>query len=350
MNIIACLVLNRQYNISQVIFNHLVDNIKGEKHIMYPRFVQMLLDDQIPNLPKDPKDETKLHHMDSETLKRLHKYKGVKPESEPRYRPKFGKIKKANYVAPEGDQWRHANSNSEDETDRLKDMVEKKLRFWYVKDEKKRKRTPKVSTPKVVIKGKRGSQEASERFVDTSFEYNSNNINVCVAESTKRKSPPGLVDESVILPTDLIKDGADLLKMSFAEYEKRSAAAGAEIVNVEVQKTAENVEKTAENIEAAGEGVKETHVEGLVYTDSSATESDEIDPTKIAPTSYVSGKQKFKGSPKKKKASDEEDATYEPTPKRRRKFLRSVKLDLQELFQEVLEPGKTQHLSFSNLQ
>ncbi|KAJ0448519.1 hypothetical protein HanPSC8_Chr17g0784451 [Helianthus annuus] len=36
MNIITCLVLNRPYNVSQVIFDHLVDNIKGDKYIMYP--------------------------------------------------------------------------------------------------------------------------------------------------------------------------------------------------------------------------------------------------------------------------------------------------------------------------
>ncbi|KAM0070773.1 hypothetical protein Hdeb2414_s0001g00017091 [Helianthus debilis subsp. tardiflorus] len=124
MNIIACLVLNRPYNISQGIFNHLIDNIRGEKYIMYPRFIQMLLDDQVLNLPKDPTDELKLHHMDSETLKRLDKYKGLKPEQEPRYKGKIGKTKKVDYVAPEDDQWRHAESNSDDETDKLKDMVE----------------------------------------------------------------------------------------------------------------------------------------------------------------------------------------------------------------------------------
>ncbi|MFS7954113.1 hypothetical protein Hanom_Chr07g00626501 [Helianthus anomalus] len=53
---------------------------------MYPRFVQMLLDDQFPNLPKDPSDELPLEHMDSETLKRLNTYRRVKPEDEPRYR------------------------------------------------------------------------------------------------------------------------------------------------------------------------------------------------------------------------------------------------------------------------
>ncbi|KAF5798835.1 hypothetical protein HanRHA438_Chr07g0307861 [Helianthus annuus] len=129
MNIVACFVLNISYNISQVIFNHMVDNVKGEKYIMYPRFIQMLLDDQLPNLPKDPTDEMKLHHMNSETLKILNKYKGLTPEQEPRVKGMIGKIMKLNYVAPENDQWRHAESNSEDESERLSEMVEKKLRF-----------------------------------------------------------------------------------------------------------------------------------------------------------------------------------------------------------------------------
>ncbi|MFS7953291.1 hypothetical protein Hanom_Chr07g00616801 [Helianthus anomalus] len=103
MNIIACLVLNRPYNISQVIFNHMLDNIKGEGYVMYPRFVQMLIDDQIPNLLKDPSDELPLEHMDSDTLKMLNTYRGVKS----------GKIKESDYVALEADNWRDADSNSD---------------------------------------------------------------------------------------------------------------------------------------------------------------------------------------------------------------------------------------------
>ncbi|KAL9996913.1 hypothetical protein Hdeb2414_s0007g00245301 [Helianthus debilis subsp. tardiflorus] len=111
------------YNISQVLFNHMVDNVKGEKYIMYPRFVQMLLNDQIPNLPKDPADELKLNHVSSETLNRLNKYKGLTVEQEPRVKGMIGKIKNANYVAPKNDHWRHENSNSEDETDSLRGMT-----------------------------------------------------------------------------------------------------------------------------------------------------------------------------------------------------------------------------------
>ncbi|MFS8018047.1 hypothetical protein Hanom_Chr15g01387541 [Helianthus anomalus] len=53
MNIITGLVLNRPYNVSQVLFDRLVDNIMGEKYIMYPRFIQMMIDDQVNDLPKD---------------------------------------------------------------------------------------------------------------------------------------------------------------------------------------------------------------------------------------------------------------------------------------------------------
>ncbi|KAF5804797.1 hypothetical protein HanXRQr2_Chr05g0201361 [Helianthus annuus] len=162
MNIITCLVLNRPYNISQVLFDHMVDNIRGEKYIMYPRFIQMMIDDQVTDLPKDHADELGLRHMKSETLSRLSQYKGLKKdESEPRARRMICKINNSNYVASENDAWRHENSNSEDETNSLRDMHEKKLRYWFVKDGK-RKRTPKasptviapkVSTPKIVVKG-----------------------------------------------------------------------------------------------------------------------------------------------------------------------------------------------------
>ncbi|KAJ0623711.1 hypothetical protein HanIR_Chr01g0035231 [Helianthus annuus] len=132
MNIITCLVLNRPYNISQVLFNHMIDNIRGEKYIMYPRFIQMMIDDQVTDLPKDPADEMNLRHMKSETLSRLSQYKLKKDETEPRAKHMICKIANPRYVAPENDAWRHENSNSEDETDRLNGMHQKNLRYWFV--------------------------------------------------------------------------------------------------------------------------------------------------------------------------------------------------------------------------
>ncbi|MFS8035287.1 hypothetical protein Hanom_Chr17g01591321 [Helianthus anomalus] len=281
MNIITCLILNRPYNISQVIFNHMLDNIKGERYGQYPRFVQMFIDDQVQNLPKADGDELRLEHMDSETLKRLDVYKEVKNGDEPKFRQKFAAIKKADYEAPEDDKWRHDNSNSDDETKKMELLLLKKTRWWVKKDEKPRKRTLKVTTPKVVQK-----------------------------DTKKKKSPPRLVDEPLIDPQEVIDRGVDLLNMSFAEYERLSAPQ----VDKDVAKSTENVESTA-----GGEALKETLVEGEMHTNLSETES-EIEVTQIAPISYVSGKFKLKKTVKKKKASDEEDATYEPTSSEKEKL------------------------------
>ncbi|MFS7937081.1 hypothetical protein Hanom_Chr05g00423331 [Helianthus anomalus] len=156
------------------------DNIKREKYIMYPRFVQMLLDDQVKDLLKDPADELELQHMSSETLNRLNKYKGLTEDQELRIKGMIckglfaPKIKNPDYVAPENDAWRHENSNSKEESEKLSEMHEKKLRYWFVRDGK-RKRTPRVSptvtapkvtTPKVVIKGEFGKGESHERLID----------------------------------------------------------------------------------------------------------------------------------------------------------------------------------------
>ncbi|KAJ0832149.1 hypothetical protein HanPSC8_Chr15g0675431 [Helianthus annuus] len=231
MNIITCLVLNRPYNISQVLFNHMIDNIKGEKYIMYPRFIQMLLDDQVPNLLKDLAGELKLQHMNSDILNRLNKYKGLLEDHEPRVKGMIGKIKNAKYVAPENDLWRHEDSNSEDKSERLSEMVEKNLRFWFEKDGK-RKRTPKVSpkvaTPNIVIKGKIGKQESHKR-IGRLFLLNVILVSVVVfiVEPEKKKSTPTLVDEPVIDPTDLVQQGVDLMKMTLDDFVKQSEVAKA---------------------------------------------------------------------------------------------------------------------------
>ncbi|MFS8017924.1 hypothetical protein Hanom_Chr15g01386081 [Helianthus anomalus] len=150
MNIITCLVLNRPYNVSQVIFNYMVDNVGSGsgKYIMYPRFIQMMIDDQFKDLPKDHADILGLRNMTTDNLSRLAK-NPKKDDSEPRARRIIFKIDNPAYVAPENDAWRHDNSNSENEDDKMREMVEKKLRYWFVKDGK-RKRTPKIS-PSVSI-------------------------------------------------------------------------------------------------------------------------------------------------------------------------------------------------------
>ncbi|MFS7986774.1 hypothetical protein Hanom_Chr11g01014221 [Helianthus anomalus] len=126
---------------------------------MYPRFIHMMIDDKFKDLQKDPDDILGLRNMTADKLSRLSK-NTKKDDPEPRVRRMICKIDNSSYVAPENDAWRHDNSNSENEDDKIREMVEKKLRYWFVKDGK-RKRTPKTSptvsipkepTPKIVVK------------------------------------------------------------------------------------------------------------------------------------------------------------------------------------------------------
>ncbi|MFS7968298.1 hypothetical protein Hanom_Chr09g00795801 [Helianthus anomalus] len=191
MNIITCLILNWPYNVSQVIFDYMVENAKAEikKYIMYPRFVQMLIDDKFEDLEKRNDDILGLRHMTVETITRL--IKGPNPGA----KRMICKINNPAYVAPENDKWRHGNSDSDKEDEKMSLMVEKKTRWWFVRDGK-RKRTPKtppvVSIPKNVEMGP---------FV----------------EPQQR-----LVDETVLEPLEVIEQGAGLLKQTLESYLKRN--------------------------------------------------------------------------------------------------------------------------------
>ncbi|KAF5759316.1 hypothetical protein HanXRQr2_Chr16g0739761 [Helianthus annuus] len=171
------------------------------------------------------------------------------------------------------------------------------------KDEKQKKktttpRTPKVATPKA----------ASKRA------------------PKKQKSPPHLVDEP---DDDVTPENIDITiagdpvadEITGDDHEIFSGEIEAIIANQDAAKAAQNVEaaaggeKSGKNIKA----MKETLVESEVHSDSSETESD-IEVTKMAPTSYVSGKFRMKGPSRKKKGSDKEDATYEPSASEKEKL------------------------------
>ncbi|MFS7966692.1 hypothetical protein Hanom_Chr09g00776761 [Helianthus anomalus] len=76
MCVVTALVLNKKYNFSRIIFHNMKDNItSGSKSWMYPRFMQMMLDHDYPNLVKDEQNDLLvLNHRDNETLIRLSKY------------------------------------------------------------------------------------------------------------------------------------------------------------------------------------------------------------------------------------------------------------------------------------
>ncbi|KAJ0751692.1 hypothetical protein HanPI659440_Chr09g0315781 [Helianthus annuus] len=105
---------------------------------MYPRFIMMLINDKIKDLPKNRDDIMDLRNVNNESIARITKEKDAKTKQ------MICKIKDTDYVAPENEKWRHENSDSDNENAKMSEMAEKKTRWWCVRDGK-RKRTPKSS-------------------------------------------------------------------------------------------------------------------------------------------------------------------------------------------------------------
>ncbi|MFS7978330.1 hypothetical protein Hanom_Chr10g00914251 [Helianthus anomalus] len=129
MNIVISLVLNRKYNISQVIFEYMKESnqAKGDKYIMYPRFIIMLINDKIKDLPKIRSDVMDVRNITHETILRVTKEGDAKPKQ------MICRIKDPKYVAPENEKWRHDNNDSDNEDEKMNGMSEKKTRWWCVK-------------------------------------------------------------------------------------------------------------------------------------------------------------------------------------------------------------------------
>ncbi|KAI3802335.1 hypothetical protein L1987_30466 [Smallanthus sonchifolius] len=109
----VALVLNILFNFSEMVFMHLKENIylKGDNaYLMYPRFLQMIIDDQLPLLPRSDVDIIKLEHMTDVTLNRVQTYRG-RP-TKPPHRRLIGHLANLDYVAPANRKWRHDNSDS----------------------------------------------------------------------------------------------------------------------------------------------------------------------------------------------------------------------------------------------
>ncbi|MFS7899814.1 hypothetical protein Hanom_Chr00s079776g01793281 [Helianthus anomalus] len=268
MNIITFLVLNRPYNVSKVIFDFLVENVRAgsSKYIMYPRFFMMMIDDLVKDIQKDDDDDILgLRNMTADTISRLAK------GPEPRVRRMICRINNPAYVAPENNSWRHDNSNSEDENEKMNEMVEKKTRWWFMRDGK-RKRTPK-SSPIVPIP----------------------------TEPTPKIVPQQrLVDELVLDPSKVLQKGADLLKQSLESYLKKNE-------EVAAQKEQSSSVPT--------ENFKETEPKGVARDNSSDADDESTKTeTELDLTTLGRGKAQLKKKPtKKKKGSDEEDSTYTPS-------------------------------------
>ncbi|MFS7927558.1 hypothetical protein Hanom_Chr04g00310571 [Helianthus anomalus] len=100
----------------------------GNKFWMYPRFLQMIMNVQHPDLPKVDNDILKIDTMIEHSLKIFRgiatkRYKESKPP-----RKLIGALDKTDYIALENDKWRHNDSQSDDDDPKLKKMMEDKFR------------------------------------------------------------------------------------------------------------------------------------------------------------------------------------------------------------------------------
>ncbi|XP_021984912.1 trichohyalin-like [Helianthus annuus] len=250
----------------------------ADKYIMYPRFIMLLLNNKIKDLPKDCEDVMEMSCVNKVTIGRITKDKDEKTKQ------MICRIKDKAYVAPENDRRRHDDSNSDNEDSRMNEMTEKKTRWWHVRDGK-RKRTPK-SSPAVVIpkEGEKGSSGEPQQK---------------------------LIDETVLEPSVVIEQGADLLKQSLETYLKK---------NEEV--AAQQAQGTGVHAEKVTRGQQETEVlRSSSDGDSEATQSE----SELIPETVGKGKVQLKKKPtKKQKGSDEEDSPYDPEKSKRQRKKRKA--------------------------
>ncbi|KAJ0879561.1 hypothetical protein HanRHA438_Chr10g0452941 [Helianthus annuus] len=134
VGLMVALVLSKPFSISKYIFANMKENMTrtgcrttGNKFWMYPRFLQMIMNVQHPNLPKADDDILKIDTMIEHSLKI---FKGLATkrykESNPPRRL-ICALGKTDYIAPEDDKWRQNDSQSDDEEPELKKKMEEKF-------------------------------------------------------------------------------------------------------------------------------------------------------------------------------------------------------------------------------
>ncbi|XP_076932784.1 uncharacterized protein LOC143598463 [Bidens hawaiensis] len=113
------LVLNKPFNFLELVFYHSKEQCqqtaqKKKKFLMYPRFLQLIIHDLIPNLVIDQTlvdDVLSLEHMKADTVRRMPIYRKERPHD----KRMIGHIINPDYVCPLEDCWIHDDSDSERE-------------------------------------------------------------------------------------------------------------------------------------------------------------------------------------------------------------------------------------------
>ncbi|KAK9053585.1 hypothetical protein SSX86_024659 [Deinandra increscens subsp. villosa] len=117
LSFFAALVLNRKFNFSGWIFNYMKENIltKQVKSIMYPRFIQMILNDLHPNLPKNQNAILIMKHMNQIAVGKLPIYQKRKGNNvPPPVKRLIGHLANPDYIAPADGAAKHPDSSDDE--------------------------------------------------------------------------------------------------------------------------------------------------------------------------------------------------------------------------------------------
>ncbi|KAF5775531.1 hypothetical protein HanXRQr2_Chr13g0613101 [Helianthus annuus] len=118
VGLMVALVLNKPFNISKYIFANMKENlgrtgVGGSKFWMYPRFLQMIMNVQHPNLPKIDNDVLKIDVMFEHSLKIFRGVAAKRYKESTPHRKMFGALANTAYITPDNDKWRHDDNQSD---------------------------------------------------------------------------------------------------------------------------------------------------------------------------------------------------------------------------------------------
>ncbi|KAK9073828.1 hypothetical protein SSX86_006422 [Deinandra increscens subsp. villosa] len=117
LSFFAALVMNRQFNFSGWIFSYMKENIltKQVKSLMYPRFIQMILDEFHPNLPKNQAAIIVMKHMNQVAVGKIPVHQKRKGNNiPPSVERLIGHLANPDYVAPADGAARHSDSSDDE--------------------------------------------------------------------------------------------------------------------------------------------------------------------------------------------------------------------------------------------
>ncbi|KAM0031769.1 hypothetical protein Hdeb2414_s0017g00512821 [Helianthus debilis subsp. tardiflorus] len=147
MCMIVAQTLNHPYNFSKLIFEQMKSNLTSDRWLMYTRFVQMLLDDLLPNLEINKSDLLSLEYINNLSLDIVNTYKNQVEEDIPKFEKLIGFLGNKDYVAPPKDRWKKDGSNSYSEDKQMEGFKEKRSK-WFVKESAKPKKATKQTKRK----------------------------------------------------------------------------------------------------------------------------------------------------------------------------------------------------------